>query len=452
MSGPGAEPVPLKPAPRRLWRMAFLLLVAMGLAFAVWFSFFREQPRLPKIDLSNASPQLAEAIAEASTDVRRHPRSADAWGRLGMVLLAHDYFPEADECFFQASRYDPRAAEWPYLSAQACSKIDPTRAITLLERAVALREEEPTFRLLLGELLLEQGRLDDAEKNLAEVLKSDQQRAWGHLRLAQVALCRNEPAQALKQAQLAEQAQPTVKAFHVLLAEIHFRLGDTKAAERERQESLALPAEKWHDPYMEQVERLKVEVVPRLAQAHQLSAQGQAQEEIMVLQEIADSNPSSAPARISLGQAYARFQQWGPAETAARQALSLKPGDAIALDLLGFCLRKQGQLQQAVECYRKSLELNPQNADAQYQLGYCYYRLGKKPAAVVALRTAVRLRPNYADAWRELGQFLAEANDAEAIACFRRAVELAPEDEAARRLLEDTVKRLGKAKPGPRGH
>jgi len=93
--------------------------------------------------------------------------------------------------------------------------------------------------------------------------------------------------------------------------------------------------------------------------------------------------------------------------------------------------------------------LNPGNADEHYQLGYCSYRLGKKSEAVEAFQTAVRLRPNFANGWRELGQLLAERNDPEATTCFRRAVELAPEDGKARSLLEDAQKRFGKSAPDP---
>ena len=46
---------------------------------------------------------------------------AEAWGRLGKLLLTHAFVEQAAECFANAERFGPRDPRWPYL-----------RAITLL--------------------------------------------------------------------------------------------------------------------------------------------------------------------------------------------------------------------------------------------------------------------------------------------------------------------------------
>jgi tetratricopeptide (TPR) repeat protein len=365
-------------------------------------------------------------------------------------LLAHDYYPEASACFVQAAKRDPRAARWLYLDAQACYKIYPLRAITLLEKAVAVNGEDTTFRLLLGELLLEQGRLDEAERHLVVVLNNEQQKPWGHMRLAQLALHREQLPQALEHAQLAQEGAVSMKELHVLLSKLHFRMGDPQAAEREYQKSLTLPPSKWPDPYMERVERVKVEVLGRLGEAKALASQGQGEQEMALLEELVGANPQSVPAWISLAQAQAQRRNWAAAAASCRQALAVHPDDDIALNLLGSCLRNEGKPDRAVEIYQRSVRQNPHNAETHYQLGWCYYQLRQKSAAVDALRTAVRLRPNYANAWRVLGELYARDNDEEALACLRRAVELAPEDETARALLAEVRKRLEKSDPTPK--
>jgi tetratricopeptide (TPR) repeat protein len=436
-------------APRRGSRWIVFVCLG-GLAAAAWlgwFVWFREQPPLPAIDFTAANPRLVQVIQEARDAVRANPRSAKAWGRLGMVLLAHEYWPEARVCFDQAAARDPKSARWLYLDAQARFRSDPLRAIALLEKAVAVDGDDPVVRLFLGEQLLEQGRLDEAEQHLLVVLNDEQMKAWGHVRLAQLALRRDQLPKALGHAQLAQEGDRSFKALHVLLSEIYFRMGDARAAESEDQKARRLPPAKWLDPYLAQVDELKVEVLGQLDEAKLLGSQGQSEQEIALLEGLVRSHPQSLPARISLAQAHAKRQNWEAAAAACRQALDLHPDDDIALNLLAACLRKQGKLPQAVETYQKSLRQNPQNAETRYQLGSCYYQLKQTAAAMDELRTAVRLRPNYADAWRELGQFHLQENDPEALVCLRRAVELAPEDGAAQRLLAEAQKRLEKSKP-----
>ena len=50
---------------------------------------------------------IVAALAQARAAVQESPRSAAAWGRLGMVLAAHDFRAEANACLAQAERLDP---------------------------------------------------------------------------------------------------------------------------------------------------------------------------------------------------------------------------------------------------------------------------------------------------------------------------------------------------------
>src|SRR5689334_16462431 len=96
-------------APRAGCRRPLLVAVAVacaggGLGFWAW----RASPpagRLhdpPALDLRGVDPAAGEAIGAASDRVRREPDPAASWGRLGMVLLAHDFFLPAAACLEQA--------------------------------------------------------------------------------------------------------------------------------------------------------------------------------------------------------------------------------------------------------------------------------------------------------------------------------------------------------------
>src|SRR5213079_2958398 len=106
--------------------------------------------------------------------------------RLGMVLRAHDFDAEANRCFEEAERLDPREPRWPYLRGQTLVLTDPEAGILCLRRAVQCCGDSPTApRLRLAEALLEQGRLDEAQSHLEQAARRDPRArlAWGRLAL-----------------------------------------------------------------------------------------------------------------------------------------------------------------------------------------------------------------------------------------------------------------------------
>src|SRR2546425_143475 len=65
-------------------------------------------PEPPAVVLQEVDPAVAAFVEEAYQAVHRSPWSAASWGRLGMVLLAHDFFCEANVCLSQAEQLDPQ--------------------------------------------------------------------------------------------------------------------------------------------------------------------------------------------------------------------------------------------------------------------------------------------------------------------------------------------------------
>jgi tetratricopeptide (TPR) repeat protein len=427
----------------RVVRIGVVVFCALVLLTTVGYLWHRPQPAPPEPDLAGVDPHLVHAIVEARLTVLHSPRDAAAWGHLGMVFDQHRFLSEARACFSEAERLDPREVRWPYLIAQIDRLENRPGAIAELERALAIDEHNPMVRLHLAELLLEQGELADAHRHFQRVAENSETQvplaqARATLGLARLALRRDELGPALELAQRAEQTLPAMKAPHVVLAEIHLRRGDHAAAQREQRKLAVLADLKWPDPYLEEVEQLSVDVHARIDLARRFLAQDRSAEGLALLREMVEANPQSTPARISLGQAHLRRQEWRLAQQAFEQALALDPGDATSLAELGFALSRQNQLERAVECYHQAIARNAQNPENYYQLGYCEFQRGRLAESIEALRTAVRVRPHFALAWRELGQILAQHGEGkEARVCLQRAVDLAPDDESARKLLDN---------------
>ena len=133
-------------------------------------------PAPPDVPLSGVEPDVAKVIREAREEVRRNGRSSAAWGKLGEVLLAHEYDAAADPCFAQAERLDANDPRWPYfqgLVRMTQNAPDPTAAIPYLRRAVDRCERfdpgNSAPALLLAEMLLQTGEIDGAEALLRRV-------------------------------------------------------------------------------------------------------------------------------------------------------------------------------------------------------------------------------------------------------------------------------------------
>ena len=111
-----------------------------------------------------------------------------------MILLGCQFQPEAAARFSRAERLADKDARWPFLRAVAVQRTDPETAIAELRRALKLGGDYAgVARLRLGDLLLEQGRLDEAKSEFEEALTANPDDARAHLGLARVENQRDNP-------------------------------------------------------------------------------------------------------------------------------------------------------------------------------------------------------------------------------------------------------------------
>ena len=113
------------------------------------------------------------------------------------------------------------------------------------------------------------------------------------------------------------------------------------------------------------------------------------------------------------------------------RVLESQPNSDSALALLGAVLFERGDLQAAVDALQRALAANPACARAAATLGALLFQ-AKQPAAVAYLLQAVKLDPRSAASFVHLGQHYAECGqDDRSIRCYRKAVSLNPDLEAA---------------------
>ena len=408
-----------------------------------------EVPEPPSVELANAVPPVVKAIEEARARVSKSPRSAGAWGWLGVVFAANRYFPDARVCFEIAERLDPHDPRWPYLQVQRSESNDP-EAIPKLERAVHLAHDPPDgVRLQLAELLMAQGRLDEAEHHFQAALEREHEQPTGSTRHGQAGVRTGSIPK--KQALIRQAAASpfTRKASCRLLVQVLQASGDSAAASRKVQELDKLPEDRpFPPPYFARETKHLLEEKTALSHAEELTNQGRLSEATPILRQLSTKYPDWGPAWLYLGQVMIRVGDLAAAEQALRNAVRLYPGSAKPHFFLGVALTEQGRNEEAAASFRQATQMHPNYAEAHYCLGRCLQALGDWKGAIESLQAAVRFIPSYVQARVLLGELLAQnGRTAEGLEQVRCAAHLQPEDDKIKKLIQ---KLEGEIPPAPR--
>jgi tetratricopeptide (TPR) repeat protein len=436
---------PARHRPDRLRRALVVLggaALALGIGRFIWLRATAPQP--PAVDLEGVDPAIAAAVGRAQEAVRQAPRSAPAWGLLGMVLLTHQFNSPANLCFERAEAFEPGEPRWPYYRGVALLDEDPDAALPPLRRAVELcGDTPPAPRLRLAEALLKQDRLDEAEEQFRAALRGDSGNALASLGLGRLAYRRGRLPEGLEHVgqSLARGGPP--KTAHLLLAQLYQQLGKPTDAENESHLAAALRDDAPPpDPFLEALAELRTGKRADAQRARQLLAQGRAAEAVTLLARVVSDYPDYPPGWLLLGRAYVRQKDWPAAERALNRAIGLDPDNPEHHLQLGVALYHQGDAR-APDCFHTALQLKPDCAPAHYNLGLWLARQGDLAGAIDAFRQAVRYQPDLAEAYVGLGTQLAlQGRLAEAVEALSQAVRLNPEDRQARQLLDQAREKI----------
>jgi tetratricopeptide (TPR) repeat protein len=436
------------PAGSGRWRLIVLSLAVLGatLGIAGYGVFFRGKagPDPPAPDLSGVDGEVRAAIEGAREEVKRSPRSARAWGRLGMVLTSHIFGTEALACFTRAEQLEPANPRWPYHQGLIHLAHDPPAGVPKIRRAVDLCADATDGpRLRLAELYLALGQTDEAREQFQVLVRFRPRHPRAHLGLARLEVQAGRLAAARAHLDHALGHHLTRKPALALSAELYQRQGDDEAARRERARTVDLPdAPEWPDEYVEEAARLKVGESARLRLAGQLLDRKRTAEAVGVLHEAVQKYPRSAQGWTLLGWALLEQRELSAADQALQTALELDPGLARAWMYRGTIRVLQKDRRAAIACYRKAVECQPSYLHAHVNLGLCLQEEGEREAAIAAFRNALRCQPLSAPAHAHLGALLLQQGQRQdAVFHLRQAVALNPDDRRARQLLAETQRR-----------
>ncbi|MFM7149156.1 MAG: tetratricopeptide repeat protein, partial [Gemmataceae bacterium] len=345
--------VPLFKSLRSLWWIALIGAVgftAMWAAFFTYSTWFAPTHPLPELSLESVEPEVANLVQAEMRRLQEQPRSSEAWGRFGKILLANGLAEPAMYCFEQAARLDRREPRWPYYQVEYNAIRDVSRAEALLRSAVALNQkaspENHAPRLRLVELLLSQGRLDEAENELAPMVGLDSRDPRIRYNRGMLAFHREQWEKARDA--LAPLASDPVASRLVMapLSMIYKRLGQAEKADEytRRASELAGKDDSWDDPYLSEYKNLNVRKDLRLRMAYYAEEMSRLQEGLEVLKkvvrEVGENDPIS---HLALGNNLMKQGQFKAAADVYRRTLQLAPSSSRTLDMLSLALSAEGE-------------------------------------------------------------------------------------------------------------
>jgi Flp pilus assembly protein TadD len=457
---------------RRLLLAGAGLLLLAGAALLGW-RWTRQPPLEPPMPAEVEAPEIREAITAARQEVLKAPASADAWGRLGMVLEAHLFEAEADRCFAEAARLDPDEPRWPYFRGLYALKFHTGDALPLLRRAAACPGaggQGPLLRLRLAETLLERGELEEAEAEFREVWRrrpGDPRTAFG---LGVTVLARGDRKAAAGFLETARGSPSVRKRATAQLAAVARAGGDFPRAAGLEKEAAALPPDPlaWPDPFVDQIVALQVGPRFRQEQLARLEQDGRYAEAAELYLKEVEERPS-ARAYVAAGLNLARIHEYDRAVKVLREAVRRSPDSPQAQFTLGLVLfnraekawrerqgapQAQQEFREAVVYLERATALKQDHARAYLICGLALHYLGDPAGAAAALRKGVDCRPGDIDLQLSLGEVLLDAGQlAQAETHLKNARQINDKDPRLKKALARLTEKQAAARPGapPRG-
>ncbi|MDP3482189.1 MAG: sulfotransferase [Sulfuricella sp.] len=293
------------------------------------------------------------------------------------------------------------------------------RPFDLLAEPIVPVAQPPLQRLSLEQAMVlanqhqSQGRLQEAEHLLRQILQAQPQHAYALHLLGVIAHQAGKPELAIELIQKAIRSNGKVALFHANLGEMYRQLGKLDEAVEHGERAVALDA--------------------NLASAHSnlgiayfdRKDYGRAQ---TCQQHALAIDPNFAPALNNMGSICRANKDRNTALDWYRRASAANSAYLEPRSNLGAVLLEEERAQEAIEPLEQALRINPDYTEALCNLGMVRNALDQHDAAFPLLQRALQLRPAYAEAYVGLARvYFEKENFPEAEQCARRAVELAPE-------------------------
>ena len=335
----------------------------------------QQQPLAPELpascdgplpDLTRLGAAVQEQVRQRHGAVTQPDAPADAYGALGMILMAASLHEVAQPCLEQAVRRAPDDGRWPYYLGQLHRELgNLPEAVEQLDAARRLLAGADTVAPLvwLGNVHLEQGDAAAAAPLFEEALERDPDALSARFGLGRAALQSQDYERAAELLEEVLRRDPAARAAHYPLGRAYRALGDTARAEMHLAQRGGGPLEP-ADPLMDEL----------------------------------DNQIESARGYERRGNEALDREDWTAAADYFRRGLEIDPDNPSLRHRLGTTLYVTGDPAGAAEQFERIIRNDPTFPAAHYSFGILLQTGGRHREAIAAFEETLRLQPTDADA------------------------------------------------------
>ena len=362
---------------------------------------------VPRLDEFDATSR--KQIREAGEQVRLHPRDAEANGRMGMLLHAHQRYEFAEPFYLRARLLEPDSFSWAYYLGNLQGRLGkPAEALASLRLATKLNPDYLPARLALAEALRKLGRLTESRELYRRIIKDHPESASAWAGLGRIFWEAGKASDAVENYQKAVERFPRYGAAHYALGLAHRSLGNLEQTREhlsqfQRHSAQQPPVE---DPLLGAVQVLGSRAGHFLREGFVLREERRYKEAAAAFEEVLKLEPGHAIAHANLVSLYIALRNPAKVKHHYRAAVAGDPGLYKTHYNFGTYLGWQGRTAEAIAALRKAVEINPFHADSHSNLGHLLAQLGRSAEAEKHMRLAIRHQPNFPLPHFNLGHLL----------------------------------------------
>jgi tetratricopeptide (TPR) repeat protein len=330
-----------------------------------------------------ADRDYAAAVLAYQQIVEENPKIEDAWDYLAMSHMGLGRLEEAISVYQAAVEQIPSSRRL-HLRAGLLLEDAGRLEEAYVHANIAIPYNPPAAHLLLAEIAFKRGDLEGAEMEAREAMSSGDRQAGPRLVLADIAIARGEPYEAINLLTQALDDGITDDSVYAKLAITYVWIGDYDGAEEvlrgfEETEDLSLllafgklasSRQLWAEAkgWFERALRLDpTNPTIKLNLGHIAMAEDNLSQARRFLEEAVAGNPRSFEAWHALGMLFARKRDAEGAIAAWERAREIKPDFIPTLFNLGLAYAQAGRLTQAAdyfEDFAARAEAGPQRDEA----------------------------------------------------------------------------------------
>lgn len=266
-----------------------------------------------------------------------------------------------------------------YLGLLCAEEGNLEEAQDYLEKALALKKDEPSIHLHLTNILKARGLFSQAAQGLKDLIQSHPTFAAAFNNLGTVYYAQAKLQEAVDAYQHAINLQPNYADAYYNLALALSKLNKIEASINTYQALLELSPD--HPGARFQLGCLFMQRSNYQAAIEQFT-------------QIEKNHPYHFETQSNLATCFLKLGQLEQAKHHYVQALELNPKDVQILFNLGVLAMQQGLLDEAIHYYLRTTSEDPDHFDAHNNLAFAYLTLQKNEESLKHFREALRLQPN----------------------------------------------------------